>query len=108
MRKFAFCIFAVMLFVLLLMNLSFAAAGTTGHPQARPKVIIPGAGGGGGSNEPTYDVLIPLNCTDEVGYRDCYRSKSQYCDLDLPSHQGQCYDDAYMQCSRVYCTPQKK
>ncbi|HON59852.1 MAG TPA: hypothetical protein P5040_03550 [Smithella sp.] len=108
MKKFLLCFLAALILVLVSIHLSFAASGTTGKPQARQKVIIPSTGGGGSSNEPTFDVLTPLNCADEVGYRDCYRSKSQYCEQDLSSHRDQCYGDAVTQCSRVYCAPQKK
>lgn len=108
MKKFTFCFVAFMIFFLFCIQISFAAAGAAGKPQVKPKVIIPSEGGGGSSNEPTFDVLEPLNCADGVGFRDCYRSKSQHCDLDLPSKQEQCYSDAHTQCNSAYCTPKKK
>lgn len=76
-------------------------------PQKAPKIETPSAGGGGNSQFP-HDVLIPLNCRDDVGYRDCYRSQTRYCPQEMESQKEACYSNAVTQCTRAYCNPEKK
>lgn len=69
----------------------------------RPKIINPGTGGGGSSDD--WDAAVPLNCRDSSAFRDCYRSLSRYCPGTLERDGGPdaCYSNAWDQCFRVYC-----
>lgn len=83
---------------------SFARQGEPGSaPTVKPKLLIPGTGGGDSSDD--WDAVVPLNCRDDSAFRDCYRSESRYCSSALESDGGPaaCYSNSWDQCYRVYC-----
>ncbi len=95
-------ILAVISLVLSGVNFAFAKSGGAGSPHVEPMLPAPGGGHPVGDDTLPLKPLVP-NCKNPMGFRDCYVSKTAYCDSNHLQDPDVCRSQAYTQCANAYC-----
>ncbi|RRS30280.1 MAG: hypothetical protein P794_07665 [Epsilonproteobacteria bacterium (ex Lamellibrachia satsuma)] len=96
-------ILAVILVALWGVNFSFAKSGGTGTPQMEPMLPTPDGGHPTGDDTPHPVPIVPIICKNPMGFSDCYRSKTRYCDSNHLQDPNVCRSQAYTQCDNANC-----